>query len=324
MVKLFLRLIKYGFLIILSLEILVRLFYLGKDYPTRFVDDMKVEKWVPNQNGYNVTGNRRQNFSEYKINSSGFNSYREFNPTADKKEIALVGDSFIEGFHTNYYNSIGKKIEDMLPEYEAYEYGYAGYDFADQLHLMDAYRNQFNLIDHVFIKIKFTNDLTRGTYEVLHYRMKLESPIYKLMKKSKLIVYAQNIGLVDPIRDFVSFNANFAINLLKGNRANGDTAPVYENEELDQMYLDNFKSLVSEYNYDMQKNVLIFDSEETPDFFISYLKQNGFKYFDYGKKLRESKAPTNLIYDMHWNNHGRKIIASTIAEYVNKNDVSGQ
>lgn len=116
MKKLILKCGLYAFLLIIALEIMVRALHLSKDNPTRFVDEKKVEKWYPNQNGHSVTGNRRQNFSEYKINNSGFNSYREFNPTKEKVEIALVGDSFIEGFHQHYYNSIGKKIENKLPD----------------------------------------------------------------------------------------------------------------------------------------------------------------------------------------------------------------
>ena len=99
----------------------MRAFHLTKDYPSRYVDEFGVEKWMPNQNGMSVTGIRRQNFSEFKINKSGFNSYREFTPTEDKTEIALVGDSFIEGFHQHYYNSIGKKIENKLKLGEIYQ-----------------------------------------------------------------------------------------------------------------------------------------------------------------------------------------------------------
>ncbi|MGB5692170.1 MAG: hypothetical protein WBM43_06155, partial [Flavobacteriaceae bacterium] len=77
MIKRFL--IKFGFyavLMLLVLECLVRIFHLHKDTPERHIDDKGVEKWVPGQQGYSVTGNRRQNFSEYRINNSGYNSYR--------------------------------------------------------------------------------------------------------------------------------------------------------------------------------------------------------------------------------------------------------
>ena len=127
------------------LEIWVRVFHLTKDYPVRYIDEFGVEKWMPNQDGFSVTGNRRQNFSEYHINNFGYNSYREYNPSKDKVEIALVGDSFVEGFHQNYYNSTGKKIEKILNGIEVYEFGYAGYDLADELHLIHQYQSTFNL-----------------------------------------------------------------------------------------------------------------------------------------------------------------------------------
>jgi len=223
MKKLVLKSILYSFLILISLEGIVRVFHLAKDTPTRYLDDHKVEKWLPNQNGFSVTGNRRQNFSEYHINASGFNSYREFNPTKEAIEIALVGDSFIEGFHQNYYNSIGKKIEKNLPNIEVYEYGYAGYDFADQLHLVASYKQQFELIDHLILGIKFSNDLTRNEYKVVTGRLNLESPVNKLLKKSKLLVYVNSIGLLDPMQEF----AYKLRTLLKPKKLNIEEKSVY-------------------------------------------------------------------------------------------------
>ena len=194
----------YVILIIIALEVCVRIFHLTKDYPSRYVDNYGVEKWRPNQSGFSVTGNRKQNFSEYHINNYGFNSYREFNPTKENVEIALVGDSFIEGFHQNYYNSIGKKIENDLPNVDVYEFGYAGYDFADQLHLVSVYKELFETIDQVYLGIKFKNDLYRDKYTVLEERMKLESPLYKNLRKIKILTYTQSIGLLDPVREAIT------------------------------------------------------------------------------------------------------------------------
>lgn len=184
MKKLILKCSIYFLITLIILEILVRIFHLAKDNPNRYLDEYNVEKWKPNQTGYSVTGNRNQNFSAYNINNSGYNSYREFEPTKDKFEIALVGDSFIQGFHQNYYHSIGKKIEETLPTIEVYEYGYAGYDYADQIHLIDQYKQTFNLIDKVIIYINFEDDLTRGTYKVIHDRLNLEKGFSKHLKKA--------------------------------------------------------------------------------------------------------------------------------------------
>ncbi len=316
MKKLVIKSAIYFFLILLVLEVIVRIFHLGKDTPARFLDSYEVEKWKPNQNGFSVTGNRRQNFSEYHINSSGYNSYREFTPTKDKIEVALVGDSFIEGFHQDYYNSIGKKIETKIPKIEVYEYGYAGYDFADQLHLVHSYKKQFDLIDHVILGIKFSNDLTRGEYNVMRGRLDLESPINKLLKKSKLLVYCKSIGVLDPPQELI-------YRIRKTLRPQQKDAAIDKNEALriqqenEKKYLENFKSLVSKYNYDKKRFTLLLDSRITNSTFLSYLKKNNFTYIDFATSFEASKKSTTLIYDRHWNNHGRNLIAKTIIEHLN-------
>ncbi|WP_109437682.1 hypothetical protein [Aquimarina sp. AU119] len=323
MKKLILKSVLYAFLILITLEGLVRVFHLGKDTPTRFLDEHKVEKWKPNQNGFSVTGNRRQNFSEYHINTSGFNSYREFNPTKEKTEIALVGDSFIEGFHQNYYNSIGKKIEKSIPEIEVYEYGYAGYDFADQLHLTHAYKEQFLLIDHIILGIKFSNDLNRGEYDVVNSRLALESPMNKLLKKSKLLVYAKSIGILDPPQELVYR----IINIIK---SKPKKKPIDEleasriKEANEKKYLANFENLISKYGYDKQRYTLLLDSRITSTFFLSYLEKNDFNYIDFASSFEASDRPTTLIYDRHWNNHGRELIAQLISKYINKKQLKSE
>ncbi|AXT49804.1 hypothetical protein D1818_02825 [Aquimarina sp. BL5] len=321
MKKLILKSALYVFLILIGLEVLVRVFHLGKDTPTRILDENKVEKWMPNQNGFSVTGNRRQNFSEYHINNSGYNSHREFTPTKDNIEVALVGDSFIEGFHQNYYNSIGKKVEKSIPEIEVYEYGYAGYDFADQLHLIYAYKEQFDAIDHIILGIKFSNDLTRGEYKVITGRLALESPINKLLKKSKLLVYCKSIGILDPPQRLFYRLMNILNSAPKKQQAS-DEEILRIKKEKENIYLANFKSLVDKYGYNRNRFTLLLDSRITSEIFMSYLEENDYTYIDFSEYFEESDHATTLIYDRHWNNHGRDLIAQAISEYLKKKELT--
>ena len=320
MKKLILKSGLYFLLILICLEIIVRIFHLAKDTPTRYVDQNNVEKWMPNQNGYAVTGNRRQNFSEYRINSSGYNSYREFTPSKESIDVALVGDSFIEGFHQNYYNSIGKKIETNLQNnVKVMEFGYAGYDMADQLHLINAYKDLFKDIDYVFLGIKFSNDLNRGEYTVVQDRLALESPVNKMLKKSKLLVYCKSIGILDPPQ-------------LLFHRIKNSIRPVIPKKKLteqelkekqienDRKYLENFKNLIALYGYDKNKFVLLLDSSSTSNIFLDYLNKNNFTYIDFFSAFEKSGKPTTLIYDRHWNDNGRSIIASLISSYIKKDN----
>ena len=292
------------------------MFHLAKDAPTRYVDEYQVEKWKPNQSGYSVTGNRRQNFSEFHINKFGFNSYREFKSTKDKFEVALVGDSFIEGFHQNYYNSIGKKIENRIDTISVYEYGYAGYDMADQLHLISQYKDQFKYIDIVILGLKYENDLFRDKYKVEKSRMSLESPFNRALKHCKLLVYTKSIGALKPITDFV---ANLK-NLRKQKNRNVSPKEVDLDNEVETR-IGNLNSLINLYGFNKIKFCFLLDETKTPPKFLDYLKEKNYKYIGIGKKLKGSRKNTTLIYDMHWNNNGRSIVADEIVNYIKNENI---
>jgi hypothetical protein len=320
MKKLALKMGMYGIFILLFLEVLVRLFNLATETPKRFIDGANVEKYIPGQKGISVTGNRRQHFAEYRINSSGFNSYRNFNPTNQKKEIALVGDSFIEGFHQNYYNSIGKKIENNVEGIEVYEYGFSGYDMADQLHLIHQYQDQFQYIDFVVLGLKYDNDLKRAFYYSNQDRMEYQLKIYPFLRKSELLVYANSIGVISNIKSFFGhLKAVLSLSEKKEKTVIKDFVKFQE-----EMYLDNFKSLVSLYGFDKTRFYLLIDESQTPKSFIDFLKDKGFKYIEMGEVLSNATKATTLGYDLHWNNNGRTIIANLIATYYKRHEMEKQ
>ncbi|MFD0988635.1 hypothetical protein ACFQ1R_00880 [Mariniflexile jejuense] len=318
---LFLKTLIYSILIFISLEIIVRVFHLYDHYPLFIINDKNVKTYAPNQDGYTVTGNRVMNFAQYHINKSGFNSYREFTPSKNKTDIAIIGDSFIEGLHQNYNNSIGKKIESKLNDgTEVFEYGHSGYDFADQLHLISAYKEKFDLIDYIIIYMKFENDLKRDFYEPDQYW--IDSQYFltsRIQNKIKLFNYIGNIGLFEPLRE------------LKGKIVSlGSSNPETESDKTettkpisnDLVYLENFKKLIKTYGFNKSKTAILLDSRTTSKSFLNYCDSMGYKYLDFGKALEQSKTPATLIYDMHWNNHGREIIASEISSYIKSVKVS--
>lgn len=300
------RIVGYVFFVLLVLEILVRILHLYTEDPPRFIDQLGVEKRLPSHNGYAVTGNRNQNFSEFNINASGFNSFREFNPSKSKYEIALIGDSFIEGFHQDYYNSIGKKIEKNLDSVEVYEYGYAGYDLANQLHLIHVYKNEFDLIDEIIIYLNYESDLGRGEYEPNFGRIAmLSSTIFKIRDNIKLLAYGSKIGILEPIKKLFSGNA------FENNGNIDPNAP-----DVNKQYLENFKSLVKLYGFDKCKTTILLDSRKTSRLFLEYCKENNFNYIDFAPKFEATTKPVTLIYDWHWNDHGRTLIAEFIADFM--------
>src|SRR5690606_4896672 len=154
--KLLGKLCLYLFLMALVFEILIRVFGLYFQYPLVNLNDNGIVNYVPGQKGVFVMGNRKMNQARFNINSAGFNSFREFEPTEKDFEVALIGDSFIEGLYQDFDNSIGKKIEKKLfGEVKVFEYGFSGYDMADQLHLMHQLKEEMDRINLSFIYLNF-------------------------------------------------------------------------------------------------------------------------------------------------------------------------
>lgn len=301
----------YGFLILIVLELLVRIFHLNNDLPKRFVDADNMNKWIPGQTGYAVYGNRVQNKAAYRINESGFNSYREFLPTDEKKELALIGDSFIEGFHQDFDKSIGKKIESELQEVEVYEYGHASNDFADQLYLTSYHKEHFSKVDYLIYYLRYSEDLNRSEYKHV-----VRKPMFLSLRKSKLLEYSINIGLMDPIKESLGY--------VKGLITNGFVSP-QENlpkkdspKNSEQKRRVNFDTLLDKYEFNKQKSVILLDSRVTPESFLIHLETLGINTIDFAPTFIKAggSRKTTLIYDQHWNDFGRSLISSLIVEYL--------
>jgi len=317
MKKLLGKIIIYGFLMALVLEILIRVFHLYFEYPIVTLNDNALVNYVPGQSGSFVVGNRRMHFSDYRINQSGFNSFREFTPTAQDFEVALIGDSFIEGLHQDYDNSIGKKIENNLDgKIAVYEYGFSGNDLADQLHLVHQLKEKMKLIDVIYIYLKFDEDLKRKSY-TLHTRANLENSLaFKIKREVKLLSYLKGIGLISPLtelpRKLISFKGE----------AKADTTET-EEENKDEEYMENLAILLETYPIDKQKSVFLIDRAITSKRFIEYCETHGYNYLDFGKALKKSKKNTIIKYDpvQHWNNHGREIVAKVISDYIDSKNL---
>ena len=313
------KIVLYVILMFFVLEGATRLLHLNSEYPWFIINDHNIKTYAPNQTGYYTIGNRRMNFAQYHINKSGFNSYRDFNPTKDKEEVALLGDSFIEGLHQDYFNSIGEKVENALDNgTEVYEYGHSGYDLADVLYLMHTYEKKFELIDHIIIYLKFDNDLLRDTYAPDKYWVDSQYFLFsRIQRKSKFISYLKDIGFFEPLRNLKTTILSYVFPN-EGNYDQTESSVLKTEEEKVNQYLNNFKVLMETYPIDKDKTVFLLDSTKTASAFLDYCKSNGYKYLDFSKELNDSKRPTTLVFDRHWNNNGRNIIARVIENYLLK------
>ena len=314
MKKLFIKPGIYAVVIFILLEGLVRVFHLYSDSPKRMIDEYGVEKNIPWQMGVNVTGNRKQNVANFRINKHGFNSFSSKNGSKETFDIALIGDSFIEGFHQDNRNSLGRMIERRLDTVLVLEFGCSGYDMADQLHLVKAYKKQFLNIDKVVFYLKYDNDLERPTYEPAYQRLEeLNATYYKIKNSSKLLVYLANLGLLSEFTAYVKEKIN---NVVGNNNSSISSYDVKSQKTLDQERIFNFKSLINHYGFDKEKYLLLLDTRKISHRFIDFCSDNEIEYIDLAHSFENAKSETTLIYDMHWNTFGRELVAKTIADYM--------
>ena len=178
--------------------------------------------------------------------------------------------------------------------------------------MIKAYDHLYKDIDHVVIYMQYTTDLKRDTYSVSN-RFELNTPLNRFLKQIKTVVYLRDIGLMDPI----THSIDRIKDLMRGKVFSKDVPEDSKKlEQADFLKLENFKRLVKEYEYDKIKNVLLLDYRDCSPQFTDYLEQNGFKTIDFSTAFKDAKIPPTLIYDQHWSNHGRSIIANMIADYI--------
>lgn len=184
------------------------------------------------------------------------------------------------------------------------------------MHLINSYEEKFEFIDEIIIYLNYENDLQRAFYTPNEARISmLSSTIFKLRDNIKLLSYGSKIGILEPFKKMVlenTFPEKDAAYM--SNRIEQETQE--ERDRKDMEYLNNFKSLIELYGFDKTKTTLLLDSRKTSAVFMDFCKSLGFRYIDFSKSFEETNRPTNLIYDYHWNDHGRDLIAAEIAKHI--------
>ena len=131
-------LISIVFIFLLAEFILFRLVLKPSDLPkTEFVNG--ILKYAPRQQGIFRVGNSVK--ATFKINADGWNSSHDQylkNVAPDKYLIAIVGDSFVEGFHVDFDENLTEDLEANLGEedFQIYRFGISAAPMSQYLHIL--------------------------------------------------------------------------------------------------------------------------------------------------------------------------------------------
>ncbi len=166
-------------IIIISLIILVSDFIIVKILKNLEIWNLIEEKksyWRISSNIYHhdilPNINVEESWGKYKYklitNSLGF---RDFNQNivkkqSDKKRIALIGDSFIEGIGLSYEDSLSGKISNFLiDDYEVLNMGVASYSPTNYYYKLKHFLEKEYIFDSVFVFLDLSDIIDEIKYE---------------------------------------------------------------------------------------------------------------------------------------------------------------
>lgn len=289
------------------LEITIRLFGLvGEQKPKEIVEGNKVLK--PGAEGYWVRGGLAEIDSYFSINNKGFNSMKDYELLNNENiNVAIIGDSYIEGFHVDVNLSIGRQLEKIIGSaIVVHEYGIAGANVADYNLVCKDYIKDKNY-DYVFIYIT-DEDLKKAKPSFMRTDIKknIGNKEDKISITSFLYnnVYTYsylniNHGLQ---KNFVSLIKNGPESIAKIHNKDKIVLQISKEEYLNEIN----KTSISDIPNDV---VFVYEEGKLDTRFINY--------FDYEfLNIKHIKKPYDFGFDKHWNTNGRYNFAKTIAEYI--------
>lgn len=316
MIKLIIRVITFFVFTLFIFEIYIRIFHLYDDIPKVHLDSNKLLVYKPNQNGSYNFGNRKEVDSKYLINSAGFNSLVEYDFSTNTPKIALIGDSYIEGFHQDVNNSIGRML-DRLGGYQCYEYGISGWTLNDYLNLISSDSTQFNQFEYIFINLN-PSDLQYSLHDYLNSdesKLKVDkqnSFIYKYIYSNvKLLSSANQMGIFNNLGKKIKIFS-------RDNQLESNNNDLLESNNNDLQFTI-FHEILNYYNIPIKNEKLIFlfnSNLKYQESFLELIKQ-GYNFIDLSKSFNESEDLPYFRFDQHWNNKGRLLVAKEILLKIN-------
>ena len=95
--------------------------------------------------GFRTAGNLAQRKTRWHINNMGWNSPYDYNTTGDKPVIAIIGNSYVEGFPVDVDKGLASSLQNKLSNnYDCYGFGYSGSKLSQYLNISRYVQHTFH------------------------------------------------------------------------------------------------------------------------------------------------------------------------------------
>lgn len=287
-------------LVLIVSEATIRIFGLAaKTMPQKNIDGNSM--FEPEMQGYWIRGGLKELNKFYSINKQGYNSIIDYDVLNESDlNIALIGDSYIQGLHTDVRHSIGRQLEDLLgPNAVVHEYARAGANIVDYALVYEnyikprAYDLVFVLATDKDLKKKKASFIGRG------HKIPKETITRKIYDNFHLLRYLNiNHGLSVHLNDLLN-NGPESIEKIHSEKADVN---ISEKEYLNSINEDAVKRLP-------ESMIFLYEEHRLSDYFLKNYE------FDF-KEVKHFRTPKDHGIDAHWNINGRYNCAKAMADYI--------
>ena len=345
--------------VFLLLEFVVfRFILIASDFPAVQTVNTVV-KYTPNQNGIMRVGDCVA--AQYTINSDGWNSQHKTFPrqkSPGKKRIAVIGDSYVEGFGVDFNQNMAELLEKQLgsDQYEVFRFGIGGAPMSQYLHLLrheviplapdtvivvlahtdfdESYTFLQGLYDSYFLKLEIADSRVVREIPPKPYRRRWFTPI----RYSATWRYLH-------VRRKISFH--FLKNIILGRR---DAPPQTEADITHQQTINKKNTVATDYIFRQLKALcaennirlmLLIDGDRyrvyaQGDDLYNYdsgalilnriardtARKYAIEFIDlhpiFADAYQKDKKRFNCTEDVHWNQLAHQIVAANLYTYLKK------
>jgi|GEM_PF-3173578 len=301
MKKFILYLLGWLALVILMLELTLRVFGLAaKTMPTQNVDGNYL--FEPGKSGYWVRGGLGEITNYYEINDQGYNSIIDYDRfESENLNIALIGDSYIQGFQTDVRYSVGRQLENILGNNTVvHEYGKAGSTVVD---FALTYQQYIKNKDYDFVFILATDK---------DVKLSRASNIGRGNRVPKKTITRQIYDHVHTLR-YLNINHGLGVSFNKLiNNGPESIARIHDDSaSKEDLSKEGYLNTINNAALDILPSSVIFLHEY--DKLCPYFIENyDFQFV----KIKHEKQPKDHGFDGHWNKNGRYNCAVAMAKFI--------
>ena len=291
-------------LVVVISEITLRLFDLAaKTMPTKNINGDYL--FEPGKSGNWIRGGLAEIRNYYEINEQGYNSILNYGELNDKNlNIALIGDSYIQGFQTDVRYSIGRQLEKILGDsVVVHEFGKAGSTIVDYALTYQQYIEN-KAYDYVFILATDKDLLASKASNIGRGNRVPKKTISRTIYDDFYLLRYLNInhGLGVSFNDLIK---NGPESIERIHPKSGSDSNINEEKFLSRLNQDAIDLLP-------ESAIFLYEYDKLNQFFI---KNYSFQFV----KIKHKKLPKDHGFDGHWNKNGRYNCAWVMATYIKNN-----